>query len=165
MLLRGYGDALRYLSAFTDYERAQRIQLGDSVFRLRRMARLLRAAGDPHRAVPVVHVTGSKGKGATARLVAALARAHGLKVGLYTSPHLVDLRERIELDGRPISRTGFARALGRLLPAILARPADRRLVERVLAGRRARPAALPDRFPTFFEIVTAAAFLHFAAIT
>ena len=65
------------------------------------------AAGHPERAWPALHVAGTNGKGTTAASLAALARRHGLRAGLYTSPHLVDFRERIRVDGEPISRQGF----------------------------------------------------------
>lgn len=151
-----YNAALAYLARFTDYERAHRVLLGNSMFRLRRLARVLRALGHPQRALPVVHVTGSKGKGSTSVMIAELARAHGLRVGLYTSPHLQDMRERIQVDGVPIPQEDFVRGLEVVLGAALARPEDRELVVR---GRGDGP--LPDRFPTYFELLTALAFVHF----
>ncbi|MCC6473229.1 MAG: hypothetical protein IT514_05735 [Burkholderiales bacterium] len=162
MRIRSYSEALRYLALFTDYERGGRVLLGHSTFRLRRMLRLLRGLGAPERDYPVVHVTGSKGKGTTSTLIAALAQAHGLRVGLYTSPHLQDLRERIQVDGHAIPRAGFTRALDVLLDVVLARAADAAWVREALAGsgNAARPI-VPDRFPTFFEITTAIALLWF----
>ena len=65
------------------------------------------AAGHPERAWPALHVAGTNGKGTTAACLAALARHHGLRAGLYTSPNLVDFRERIRIDGDPISELGF----------------------------------------------------------
>ncbi len=158
MTLRDYPAALRYLSRFTDYERAQRVLYGHSPFRLRRLARILLRLGRPERAIPVVHVTGSKGKGTTATLIAELARAHGLRVGLYTSPHLQDMRERIRVDGEPIPRAQFVAGLARVLDAALVHPEDRERVE-----RGACDGPLPDRFPTYFELMTALAFEHFRA--
>ena len=74
------------------------------------------AAGHPERAWPALHVAGTNGKGTTAACLAALARHHGLRAGLYTSPHLVDFRERIRIDGDPISKPGFVAMWDRVGP-------------------------------------------------
>jgi dihydrofolate synthase/folylpolyglutamate synthase len=74
------------------------------------------AAGHPERAWPALHVAGTNGKGTTAACLAALARHHGLRAGLYTSPHLVDFRERIRIDGEPISKEGFVAMWNRVGP-------------------------------------------------
>jgi dihydrofolate synthase / folylpolyglutamate synthase len=108
--------------------------------RLERMQQLVGLLGDPQRSYPVVHVTGTNGKSSTARMTAALLTAHGLSVGLYTSPHLVHLNERIVWDGRPIDDAELAEALS------------------LVAGVE----DLLDERPTWFEIMTAAAFTHFA---
>src|ERR671916_1245971 len=73
------------------------------VFDLGRIEALLDLLGNPQRAYPAIHLTGTNGKTSTARMVDALLRAHGLHTGRYTSPHLETLRERISLDGEPIS--------------------------------------------------------------
>jgi dihydrofolate synthase/folylpolyglutamate synthase len=73
-------------------------------------------AGHPERAWPAFHVAGSNGKGTTAWCLACLARAHGLRTGLYTSPHLVDFRERIRVDGGPIPESALARMWQRVGP-------------------------------------------------
>jgi dihydrofolate synthase/folylpolyglutamate synthase len=70
---------------------------------LTRIASVMELLGDPQRAYPVIQVAGTNGKTSTARMIEALLRSHGLRTGLYTSPHLVDARERIQLDGEPIS--------------------------------------------------------------
>ena len=95
--------------------------------------------GDPHREYATVHVGGTNGKGSVAVLVYAVLREAGYSVGLYTSPHLVDVRERMIVDDRPIGRTAFADWTERLLPEI----------ERAEAS--------------FFEATTAIAFADFAA--
>ena len=64
----------------------------------------------------IVHVAGTNGKGSTAALIAAALRSAGNSVGLYTSPHLVDLRERVLVDGEPITRDAFAQWTARLEP-------------------------------------------------
>ncbi|HJR54114.1 MAG TPA: Mur ligase family protein [Gemmatimonadota bacterium] len=76
------------------------------------------AAGHPERAWQALHVAGTNGKGTTAACLAALARRHGLRAGLYTSPHLVDFRERIRVDGEPISRPGFVGMWDRVGPFV-----------------------------------------------
>ena len=70
---------------------------------LDRMAELVGLLGDPQRACPVIHITGTNGKTSTARMTDALLRARGLRTGRFTSPHLVSIRERIVVDGVPIS--------------------------------------------------------------
>ncbi|NPA35071.1 MAG: bifunctional folylpolyglutamate synthase/dihydrofolate synthase [Chlorobi bacterium] len=69
---------------------------------LQRIRKLLDAIGNPHLTIPVVHVAGTNGKGSVAHMTASLLRKHGLNVGLYTSPHLVDLRERFRINGIPV---------------------------------------------------------------
>lgn len=111
---------------------------------LDRMRDLLGRLGDPHRRLPpVVIVAGSKGKGSTAHLTASILGAAGLKTGLYTSPHIVRWNERIVAEGQPISDEEAAALIGRFGDAFLAPTAN---------GERA----------TYFEVVTAMAFLHFA---
>ncbi len=70
---------------------------------LARIVSVMELLGDPQRAYPVIQVAGTNGKTSTSRMVESLLRAHGLRTGLFTSPHLVDARERIRLDGEPIS--------------------------------------------------------------
>ncbi|GJG88557.1 dihydrofolate synthase [Gemmatimonadetes bacterium T265] len=99
---------------------------------------MLAELGDPHRAYPVFHVAGTNGKGSTVAILTALLRARGLTVGTYTSPHLVDFRERVVVDGRAIAPEAVLAFLGRVDD-----------VSRVLGA-------------TFFEVTTALAFDHFA---
>ena len=73
--------------------------------------------GDPQRALEVVHIAGTNGKGSTSAMVECIARHAGLRTGLYTSPHLCRFAERIRLDGAPIDDDGFASALERALAA------------------------------------------------
>ena len=105
---------------------------------LDRVERALAALGDPHRGLAAVHVAGSNGKGSTSAMVESIARAAGLRTGLYTSPHLCRFAERIRLDGDPIDDDAFEGALGAVL--------DR---------------CAPDL--TFFESLTVAAFEAFRA--
>jgi dihydrofolate synthase/folylpolyglutamate synthase len=110
--------------------------------RLDRMRRMVELLGDPHAAYPVIHLTGTNGKGSTARMITALLVARGLSVGTYTSPDLERVNERLAWNGEPI--------------------ADEDFVE-VLEGIRHCEAVL-DEPPTRFEILTAAAFGWFADI-
>ena len=136
-MIRRYPDALKFLDAFTDYERMASVYApGD--YNLERMRRLLCALGNPERAFLSLHIAGTKGKGSTAHLTEAILREAGYRTGLYTSPHLVDMRERIRLDGKPIREADFTRVLARMEPEL----------------RRLRP--------TYFETMTAAAFVFFA---
>ncbi|MFQ5556773.1 MAG: bifunctional folylpolyglutamate synthase/dihydrofolate synthase [Acidimicrobiales bacterium] len=132
-------EALDHLESLINHEalpRAGRIE-GLSIDRMRE---LVAAMGDPHTDYPCVHVTGTNGKGSTVRMASALLHTMGLKVGTYTSPHLVDVRERIRVDGRPIDEHDFAASIGQV-----ASVAD----------------SVGGAF-TWFETMTAAAFHHFA---
>ena len=100
---------------------------------------LLEVLGNPHHQFEAIHVGGTNGKGSVATLVGAALRHHGVRVGLYTSPHLVSFRERIRVDGVPISR------------------------EAVVAWTEALRPAIEETGATFFEATTAMAFADFAA--
>ena len=129
-----YCEAVRYLTSLIGDVRA-------ADFGLARMKRLLALLGEPQRAFRAVHVAGTNGKGSTAAFIAAGLRAAGRRAGLYTSPHLVCLNERIRLNGEDISDPDFARAVEEV------RAANERI-----ASDRGRA-----EHPTFFESVTAAA--------
>src|SRR5512146_3546945 len=77
---------------------------------LDRVAELAGLLGDPQRACPVIHITGTNGKTSTARMTDALLRGRGLRTGRFTSPHLVSIRERIVVDGAPVSAERFVEA-------------------------------------------------------
>jgi dihydrofolate synthase/folylpolyglutamate synthase len=124
-----YGEALDFL-----FPRVTTIKFGLATTRA-----LLAEVGDPHRVVPTVHVGGTNGKGSVATMVAAALTAAGWRVGLYSSPHLVSFRERVVVEGTPISEEAVAAWTERLMPCILRRRA------------------------TFFEATTAIAFADFAA--
>lgn len=87
-------------------------------FGLDRTLRLLAEVGDPHRVIPTIHVGGTNGKGSVTTLVAAALEAAGWRVGVYTSPHLVDFRERITVAGRPIGEASVTMWTARLKPLI-----------------------------------------------
>lgn len=111
---------------------------------LERIRFLLDALGNPERSFPTVHVAGTNGKGSTSAMLAAMLRAAGRRVGLFTSPHLVDYNERIAVDGRPVDDLSLDAALAKLGPVVEA----------------AAKSAVGQ--PTEFEVATAAAMLCFA---
>ena len=115
---------------------------------LSRIRSIMDLAGDPQTAYPVIQVTGTNGKSSTARMIASLLRALGLRTGLYTSPHLMDMRERIEIDGEPISPERFMAVAGDMAPFIATVDAH--------AAEEGRPPV------TFFEALTAMAYAAFA---
>jgi len=137
-----YREAVEFLLGFTDYEKLPSFLYSPADFDLRRMRGLMARLGDPHRALPTVHIAGTKGKGSTAAMVAWGLTFSGYRVGLYTSPHLHHIRERLRVDGRPISPRAFALGVGRL--------------RGVIEGLDYR-----DRLTTF-ELLTALALDHFA---
>lgn len=130
-------EAIRFWFGRVNYEQKSP-QFGD--FKLERMRQLLELLGNPHRRLRIVHVAGSKGKGSTSALLASILHEAGYRVGLFTSPHLVSVEERIQVERQPIG------------PAELAALMD--------DIRAAAPPAL-EREVTFFEIGTALGFLHF----
>ena len=120
---------------------------------LTRITALSELLGDPQRAYPSVHVTGTNGKGSVVRMVGALCSAAGLSAGTYTSPHLQTVRERLSLAGRPIGPERFAEVYDEV--AGLADLVDRQL--------RERDGAEADQL-TFFELLTAMAGWWFADV-
>lgn len=134
-----YEQALRVIFGRTDMERGDRPPYSERIWRLERVHELLHALGDPHFQYPAVHVAGTKGKGSTTAMIAAALRAAGLRTGMYTSPHLHTFRERIQVDGEPISESDVARLVAQMQPVLDARPEV-----------------------TVFEIITALAMLYFA---
>lgn len=139
--IRTYAAALKFLNSNTNYERMLRPGYNHINFNLSRMLRLLAALNNPHKQLQVVHVAGTKGKGSACHMVARMLEQGGFRVGLYTSPHIVDLRERIMLNGELISESDFTKLMAKIAPAVKKMAKDG---------------------PTFFEIMTAAAMLHFA---
>ena len=141
-----YRQALDYVLGFANFEVEGPEKLRYRDFNLTRVTELLRRVGDPHLRYPTAHVAGTKGKGSVCAMTASAAKAAGLKAGLYTSPHLHTLRERIQVDGEPISEAAFAEGTAALRPAVAAVNA------REVWGRIST-----------FEALTALAFRHFAA--
>ncbi len=112
-------------------------------FGLENTRRLAELAGNPHQGLRFIHVAGTNGKGSTCAMIESVCRAAGLRVGLFTSPHLISFSERIQVNRNPISQAEVVRQ-----------------VERVREFVRLFP---PDHSPTFFEAVTVMALRHFAA--
>ena len=105
-----YPDAIDLLLSLVDHERTQPVgPRQKAIFDLERMERLLQRLGDPHKASPVVHIAGTKGKGSTAALCDSAIHAAGYHTGFYSSPHLHSFTERIRKNTNPISRDEFAR--------------------------------------------------------
>src|SRR5262245_65529049 len=89
-----YTKALRFLATLSDYERLRIVRYNSQNFDLDRMRSLLKRIGNPHDHFRSVHIAGTKGKGSTCAMIASMLKSAGYKVGLYTSPHLLDIRER-----------------------------------------------------------------------
>jgi len=135
-----YDEALSFWYGRINYE-VRSAQPGD--LKLERMRALLQLLGNPHDRVRLVHVTGTKGKGSTCAMLAQILRCAGYRVGLFTSPHLEHVEERIQVDGVSITHAELAARMTELAPAVQLLEADR------------GPGI------SFFEIGTALGFLHF----
>lgn len=138
-----FTSAERYLDQRVNVERLRAARLPEGVFKLDRMRALMDAMGNPERTFKSVHVAGSKGKGSVVEMVASCMGECGYVTGVYMSPHLTSVRERIRLGRDQISETAFAT----------------RLRTAAEAGER---IAAEHGEATFFELITALAFLHFA---
>ena len=121
-----------------------KVKKATSVFGLARMNKILEHCGNPHAKLRAVHVAGTKGKGSTAAMLASILQCSGRSAGLYTSPHLLDIRERIQINGECISEDVVTRLLAQLHPYLETATQDGDIYA-----------------PTFFEIFTTIAFLHF----
>ena len=141
-----YAAALERVMGLANFERSTQDPDHWS-FHLERMGLLVERLGDPHRAVPAVHVAGTKGKGSTAAMVTSMLTAQGYTVGLYTSPHLHRTVERIRVGLEPIAPEQFAALVDDLWPT----------VESVGTNG-------PYGEVTFFEMLTAMAFVWFERI-
>lgn len=135
-----YREALDHLDRLINYEVQPRAGSVKGLS-LDKMASVMAILGDPQHCFPVIHITGTNGKGSTARLIESLLHAMGLRAGLYTSPHLSTPCERIRVAGSDLDESAFGQAVGD--------------VARVVEASELEPLS-------WFETVTAAAFAHFA---
>lgn len=138
--ISNYSAALRYLYERSDIERMRVVRYDERTFKLDRMRALLGHLGNPQDQVKSIHVAGTVGKGSTVAMIGSMLRGCGYAVGSYTSPHLVDVRERIEINGQMISKNDLTEHMRQVSAA----------------------ARKLDSEPTFFELLTAIAFKHFA---
>jgi dihydrofolate synthase/folylpolyglutamate synthase len=134
-----YNQALDYLYSYVDYSLKKSSELAKAHFELGRMRALMDFLGNPQEAYPIIHVAGTKGKGSTSAMMAAVLTTAGYRTGLYTSPHLQDYTERIQIDGQPIAHSRLVELVEEIKPAVAKIPAL-----------------------TTFEITTALGLLHFA---
>src|ERR1051325_6008291 len=132
-----YEEAIHFWFDRVNFEQKSPV-VGD--LKLGRMRQLLHFVGNPHRRLRVVHIAGSKGKGSTSAMLASVLQQEGYRTGLFTSPHLVDVEERVQVDQQPISKAELTALMQEI--------------------RTVTPAPLMKEL-TFFEIGTALGFLHF----
>jgi len=133
---------MKYLYARTNYETETALRYNVTTFSLDRMEKLLSLVGKPHKKIATVHIAGTKGKGSTATMLAKMLEANNYNVGLYTSPHVVHIHERIAVNSKMISEREMLGLLNRIYAPV---------------EKMSKTDA-----PTFFEIMTALAFMHFA---
>ncbi|MGQ9730590.1 MAG: bifunctional folylpolyglutamate synthase/dihydrofolate synthase [Candidatus Zipacnadales bacterium] len=141
-----YDEALRYLESLIDFEKLGATYFGRDRFQLATVRELLKRLEHPEEAFKIVHIAGTKGKGSTAAMLDSILRTAGVRTGLFTQPHLVDIRERTLVEGRMVTQRELAQAVSRLRPN----------VEELNARRDVEPV-------TFYEAHLAAALLMFAA--
>lgn len=141
-----YKEAVNYIFGHTNYEMVPRVPHETGGYDLRRLFELLEQVGNPHLQAKSLHIAGTNGKGSTSAMLASSLIAAGYTTGLYTSPHLVTMRERIMVNDEMISETEVAKILEDMRPEIEA------------VDKRATYGKL-----TVFEILTALGFVFFAA--
>lgn len=134
-----YQKTLDYLYSFVDFSLTRGMRYTPEQFDLGRMVALVEALGHPERAYPSIHIAGTKGKGSVSAMCSAALQAAGYRVGLYTSPHLHDYAERIQVNGQPMPHADLVSLVDEIKPII---------------------ASIPRL--TTFEITTGLAFLYFA---
>jgi len=134
-----YPDSVQYL-----YSLGNEIKAGAKLG-LERMRALLAGLGRPEHSQRFIHVAGTNGKGSTSAMIASVLRQHGLRTGLYTSPHLIEPTERISIQGAPVTKEQFATAFARV----------HRVAEQMILAEKL------DAHPSYFETVTAMALLLF----
>jgi dihydrofolate synthase/folylpolyglutamate synthase len=141
-VIETYKDALNYIFSRTDYEKQRVLRYNITTFDLDRMRRLLEGLGNPQEGQKFIHIAGTKGKGSTSTMTARMLEAAGYKVGLYTSPHITSIHERITVNDVQVSEEEMIELVRTVKPVV-----DK--------------LAKLDIQPTFFELFTAMAFIHF----
>ena len=134
-----YQEALDYIYSFVDFSRTHQSNLSPENFDLTRMVEFMDGLGSPQNTFPTLHIAGSKGKGSVAAFCASILQTAGFKVGLYTSPHLKDFEERMQINQDPIPRSTLVEYVEEIKPVV---------------------GSVPKL--TTFEIMTGLAFLFFA---
>ena len=138
-----YQKSLDLVMGLADFERDKTFP-GHSGFHIERMQLLLEKLGDPHLKIPTIHVAGTKGKGSTAAMISQILINTGYKVGLYSSPHLHSVRERIKVNSEFISQEDFSSLVMEIYPYV------------GWIKDNGKFGAI-----TTFEIITAMSFVHF----
>jgi len=151
-----YNTAIAYVNSFINFEKISRYQYASS-FKLGRIRAILNELDNPQEGLSAIHVAGSKGKGSTCAIAAYILKEAGYKVGLYTSPHLVDFKERIRiLDGSRLDDAGPGRFEG-----VISSKEFIDLIEEIKpVAEKFRVHKILGR-ASFFEIITSCAFLYF----
>lgn len=144
--------AAQWLLGRINYERSSGVPYLERQLKLDRMRQLVTALGSPDAAAPIIHIAGTKGKGSTSAMLAAMLTAAGYKTGVYSSPHLERLEERFAIDGQPISSEQLAEVVACVRPVV--EDFDQRGGEATNSPH--------DGSLTFFDIATAIALVHFA---
>ncbi len=141
--ITNYQSALAYLYDRVDLERARMSRVDPGVFKLDRMKAIMDGLGKPQSMLRCVHIAGTNGKGSVSAMIGSCLHECGCGVGIYTSPHLTDVRERVQIDGQMITHQRLVEVLGRIAEVV---------------------EKLPKRLgqATFFELMTAVALVHFA---
>ena len=159
-----YHDALEFIYGFVNYEKTQPTRYSPEILNLERMHTLLGVLGHPEKRFKTVHIAGTKGKGSTAAMMESVLRHMGLKVGLYSSPHLSSFRERMQINRELIPPD----RVGALVSEIKAMLYHKVQVEETVGADETAEKRIIEReelkIPgvTFFEVITAMAFLYFA---
>jgi dihydrofolate synthase/folylpolyglutamate synthase len=146
-----YQNALALLLSRIDYERATSLNYGHREFKLDRMHDLLARLGHPEQRLATMHITGTKGKGSTVAMTAAMLTAAGFRTGTFTSPHIDRIEERLSIGGTPCPTDKFIHLVEALRPIV---------ADMDVAAQR---ASSPEIGPTYFELTTALAWMYFLA--
>jgi dihydrofolate synthase/folylpolyglutamate synthase len=162
--------ALEFLQSRLNYERTPAVVYSERAYKLERISELLSRIGNPERQLRVVHVAGTKGKGSTAAMIASMLTAAGLRVGLFSSPHLFEVEERLAIDGQSCTADELVELVDLVAPHVEAMVADARRASALPADPLAAnyetetasaTATYDSGGPTYFEITTAMALAHF----